>query len=64
MIDYFALALTHGLLIVMLLRLIRRPDIDVEPPISEEEAEQEAAAKPVEKGAAARRAAMRRRRNA
>lgn len=65
MIDYFALALTHGLLIVMLMRLIGREDVDVEPMDSEEEAEVEMASKPPETGAAARRAARdRRRRNA
>ncbi len=30
MIDYLSLALTHALLIVALLRLLRRPDIDRE----------------------------------
>ncbi|UVI39803.1 hypothetical protein [Qipengyuania spongiae] len=30
MIDYFALALTHGLLVIALLRLVRRGDLDVE----------------------------------
>lgn len=65
MIDYFALALTHGLLIVMLMRLIRREDVDVEPLESEEEAQVETAPKLPETGAAARRAAReRRRRNA
>lgn len=64
MIDYFALALTHGLLIVMLMRLIGRDDVDVEPIESEEEAQLDTAAAPPETGAAARRAARRRRRNA
>jgi len=64
LIDYFALALTHGLLIVMLMRLIGRDDVDVEPPMSEEDVEAEAAAKPPASGAAARRAARKRRRNA
>lgn len=64
MIDYFALALTHGLLVIMLLRLIRRADVDVEPPVSEDDARAEAMAKPPESGAAARRAARKRRRNA
>ncbi|GMM91981.1 hypothetical protein [Qipengyuania sp. MTN3-11] len=30
MIDYFALALTHGLLVIALLRLARRSDLDSE----------------------------------
>jgi len=64
LIDYFALALTHGLLLVALLRLIGREDVDVEPLLSEEETEAEAATKPSETGAAARRAARKRRRNA
>ena len=64
MIDYFALALTHGLLIVMLMRLTGRDDVDVEPMLSEEEAQVEAAPKPPESNAAARRAARTRRRDA
>lgn len=31
MIDLFALALTHGLLLLMVLRLMRRDDLDREP---------------------------------
>lgn len=31
MIDYFALALCHGLLLVALLRLARRDDVDADP---------------------------------
>ncbi|WP_374528429.1 hypothetical protein [Novosphingobium sp.] len=30
MIDYFALALTHGLLVLVALRLLQRDDLDVE----------------------------------
>ncbi len=30
MIDYFSLALTHGLLLLAVWRLLRRPDLDVE----------------------------------
>ncbi|MBU2339687.1 MAG: hypothetical protein KKE77_00350 [Alphaproteobacteria bacterium] len=64
MIDYFALALTHGLLVIALLRLIGREDVDVEPIESEEEAQVEISPEPVLTGAAARRAARKRRRNA
>lgn len=32
MIDLFALALTHGLLLVMGLRLTMRDDLDADPP--------------------------------
>jgi hypothetical protein len=64
LIDYFALALTHGLLLVALLRLIGREDVDVEPIESEEEAQVEVATKPPEGAAAARRTARKRRRNA
>tara|TARA_R110002072_G_scaffold121321_9_gene254926 strand:+ start:11849 stop:12043 length:195 start_codon:yes stop_codon:yes gene_type:complete len=64
LIDYFALALTHGLLLVALLRLIGREDVDVEDIESEGEAEVELATKPPESTAAARRAARKRRRNA
>ena len=31
MIDLFALALTHGLLLLVVLRLMRRDDLDREP---------------------------------
>lgn len=31
MIDYFALALGHGLMAMALLRLVLRPDLDVDP---------------------------------
>lgn len=34
MIDYFALALTHGLLLAMVLRLMVRPDLDREEPLA------------------------------
>lgn len=30
MIDYFALALTHGLILIALWRLLQRPDLDLE----------------------------------
>lgn len=39
MIDYFALALGHGLLAIALLRLMLRGSLDVDPLISELEAE-------------------------
>ncbi|MBU1254897.1 MAG: hypothetical protein KKE69_10990 [Alphaproteobacteria bacterium] len=68
MIDYFALTLTHGLLLLALLRLIRREDVDVEPATEDETvlaaAETPGAENPPEDGAAARRAARKRRRNA
>ncbi|MDP4538191.1 hypothetical protein Q9K01_00935 [Qipengyuania sp. DY56-A-20] len=67
MIDYFALALTHGLLLLALLRLIRREDVDVEPAAEDETAlpaAETGAENPPEDGAAARRAARKRRRNA
>lgn len=31
MVDYFSLALPHGLLLIALWRLLRRADLDVEP---------------------------------
>ncbi len=34
MIDYFALALGHGLLAIALLRLVWRDDLDVDPAIA------------------------------
>ena len=47
MIDYFALALGHGLLALALLRLVMREDLDVDPVLQEikdkEQAEREAA---------------------
>ena len=64
MIDYFALALTHGLLIIMLMRLIGRDDVDVEPLESEAEAQVESGSNPLETSAAARRTARKRRRDA
>ena len=33
MIDYFALALTHGLLLIALLRLVGRADVDADPDV-------------------------------
>lgn len=32
MIDLFSLALTHGLLVLMALRLLKRGDLDRDPP--------------------------------
>lgn len=32
MIDLFSLALTHGLLLLMALRLLKRDDLDRDPP--------------------------------
>lgn len=37
MIDYFALALIHGLLALMILRLSARPELDREPSHTDEE---------------------------
>ncbi len=58
MIDYFALALGHGLLALALLRLVLREDLDADPVITalkdKAEAEREA-------GSAAARNARRRR---
>lgn len=39
MIDLFALALTHGLLLLMALRLLGREDLDRDPPPQEETTE-------------------------
>ena len=33
MIDYFALALTHGLILIALIRLVGKEEIDVDPQI-------------------------------
>lgn len=45
MIDYFALALGHGLLAVALLRLVMNDDLDFDPTIAErQEAERKASA--------------------
>ena len=35
MIDYFALALGHGLMAIALLRLVLRPDLDADPLIGQ-----------------------------
>ncbi|WP_298306959.1 hypothetical protein [uncultured Erythrobacter sp.] len=35
MIDYFALALGHGLLVLVFIRLVMRDSLDVDPAISE-----------------------------
>lgn len=37
MIDYFALALSHALLLIMLLRLMTRPDLDREDELGPED---------------------------
>ena len=59
MIDYFALALTHGLLVIALFRLMRRDDLDADSAV---ETEGDAVA---ETGSETRREARaRRRRNA
>ncbi len=41
MIDYFALALGHGLLAIVLLRLVWRDDLDVDPAITDNQAAEE-----------------------
>ncbi len=38
MIDYFAIALTHGLMVLAVWRLLARPDLDDDSLASEEEA--------------------------
>jgi hypothetical protein len=38
MVDYFALALTHGLLALAAWRLMQRPDLDRDPPPGDGEA--------------------------
>lgn len=37
MIDLFSLALTHGLLLLMVLRLMSRDDLDRDPPTADPE---------------------------
>ena len=34
MIDLFSLALSHGLLMLAAWRIVRRPDLDREPPVA------------------------------
>ncbi len=41
MIDYFALALGHGLLAIVLLRLVWRDDLDVDPAIADNQVAEE-----------------------
>lgn len=36
MIDYFALALTHALIVIALLRILMRAELDREVPLAEE----------------------------
>lgn len=38
MVDYFSLALSHGVLLIAFWRLMLREDLDAEPPREEEEA--------------------------
>ena len=61
MIDYFALALTHGLLVIALLRLVRRGDLDAD---SETPATSEGADAPETRPETRREARERRRRRA
>lgn len=42
MIDYFALALGHGLLVLAFVRLVMRESLDVDPAITELEAQAQA----------------------
>jgi hypothetical protein len=44
MIDYFSLALTHGLLAIALWRLLWRADLDADPDVAETGVEREDAA--------------------
>jgi hypothetical protein len=37
MIDYFALAITHGLIALALWRMLQRSELDAEPGIAEDE---------------------------
>jgi len=62
MIDYFALALGHGLLAIALLRLVMRDAIDTDPLL--ESLKQEAEDKRKSAGTAARNAARRARADA
>lgn len=39
MIDYFSLALPHGLLLIALWRMLRRSDLDLEPRTGEDAGE-------------------------
>jgi hypothetical protein len=61
MIDYFALALGHGLLVIALLRLVLRDGLDVDPLL--EQIKGEAAANRKAISAASRNAARRARSN-
>lgn len=46
MVDYFALALSHGLLMLAALRLMRREDLDRDLPVQQAAPASEAAADP------------------
>ena len=61
MIDYFALALTHGLLAIALLRLVRRGDLGLD---SETPAASEGTGAPETRPETRREARARRRRRA
>ena len=57
MIDYFALALGHGLMAIALLRLVLRADVDADPLLGQmksEAAEHRMAASPAGRNAARR----------
>lgn len=54
MIDYFALALTHALIMIALLRILMRDALDREDPLADDAAEGAPPAAPT--GRAARRA--------
>ncbi|QZD86905.1 hypothetical protein [Qipengyuania psychrotolerans] len=60
MIDYFALALTHALIVIALIRLLSRPELDSEDLLAREEEEvAEAEMSPREKRRARARAEAR-----
>ena len=65
MIDYFSLALTHGLIILALVRLLTRADLDREEPMAAEPAvpPEDADHAPTGGAAQRRRARRARRRN-
>jgi len=51
MVDYFSLALSHGVLLIALWRLMLRDDLDAEPAREEPEAEAEEPVPAPRKGA-------------
>jgi hypothetical protein len=51
MVDYFSLALSHGILLLAFWRLMLRDDLDAEPPREEPAAEEPPVSPPPAKGA-------------